>query len=229
MIVAIHQPNYLPWLGYFRKIAIADIFVFLDDAQYTKNSYINRVQIAGPGGARWLTVPVSYAFGDPINRVRFARADWRRAHLDTLRGAYARAAAFREVWPVVAELYAALPESDLARANAAAIVGIAGALGLRCDFRFASALGVEGRADERLAALVRAVVPDGTYLSGSGGAKYQAAETFAAAGVSLRYAEFQHPRYDQGGGPFVAGLSVLDAAFRLGWSGAAALIADTAG
>lgn len=228
MIVAIHQPNYLPWLGYFRKIAVADIFIFLDDAQYTKNSYINRVQIAGPGEARWLTVPVSYAFGDPINRVRFAKPDWRRLHLETLRRTYSQAAAFREVWPVIDELYAALPESDLARANAAAVVRVAGALGLRCDFRFASALGVDGRADERLAALVRAVAPGGTYLSGSGGAKYQAAETFAAAGVSLRYADFQHPRYDQGGEPFTAGLSVLDVAFRLGWSGAAALIAGTA-
>lgn len=225
MIVAIHQPNYFPWLGYFRKIADADIFIFLDDTQYTKNSYINRVQISAPGGARWLTVPVSYAFGDPINRVRFARGDWRRAHLDKLRGTYASAGAFRQVWGRVDDLYASLPSGDLAAANAAAIVAVAGELGFKCDFRFASALGVEGRADGRLVALVGAVAPGSIYLSGSGGAKYQAAETFAAAGVTLRYADFAHPQYDQGRLPFTAGLSVLDAIFRLGWRGAAALIA----
>ena len=80
MIVAIHQPNYAPWLGYFAKMARADVFVFLDDVQYTKNSYINRVQIDAGGTARWLTVPVSFSFRDPINRVRAANENWPRAH-----------------------------------------------------------------------------------------------------------------------------------------------------
>ena len=228
MILAIHQPNYFPWLGYFRKIAESDIFVFLDDAQYTKNSYINRVQIAAAEGARWLTVPVSYAFGEAINRVRFARADWRRAHLDTLRGVYAAAPAFKSVWSRIGELYASLPDENLARANGAAIAAIAGELGLKCQFRFASELGVDGRADARLAAIGRAVAPGGTYLSGKGGEKYQSEATFAAAGLALRYTDFVHPVYDQGRRPFVAGLSVLDAVFHLGWAGAAGLIAGAA-
>ncbi|HEY7609104.1 MAG TPA: WbqC family protein [Alphaproteobacteria bacterium] len=228
MIVAIHQPNYFPWLGYFRKIAAADIFIFLDDAQYTKNSYINRVQIAAPAGARWLTAPVSYAFGDPINRVRFARADWRRAHLDALHGAYAKAAAFRGVWRRMSEIYASLPVGNLAAANAAAITALAAELGFQREFRLASTLGVDARGDARLAGLVRAVAPGGVYLSGGGGAKYQSEETFAAAGLTLRYADFVHPRYEQGREGFTPGLSVLDAVFHLGWRGAAELVAAEA-
>ena len=99
MIVAIHQPNYLPWLGYFYKIARADVFVFLDDAQYSKNSYTNRVQVSEPGGAKWLTVPVSYNFGDLISDVRPAVPDWPSRHMDTIRNYYRSAPCYRAVWP----------------------------------------------------------------------------------------------------------------------------------
>lgn len=224
LIVAIHQPNYLPWLGYFAKIAQADEFVFLDDAQYSKNSYINRVQIAGDRGPRWLTIPVTYTFSDPINRVAFARPDWRKSHLDKLFVAYRNAAAFRATWPWLEELYASMPSDNLASTNAAAIVRIATRLGLEPVFHFSSALGIQGRADQRLAAIVNAIAPGGTYLSGNGGATYQAEDTFSRAGLTLRYSKFVHPRYPQGEGEFMPGLSVLDAIFHLGWRGTGNLV-----
>src|SRR3546814_3690829 len=83
MIVAIHQPNYLPWLGYFHKIARADVFVFLDDVQFSKNGYTNRVRILGDGAARWLTIPAAVHLGDPIGAVRPARPDWCRSEEHT--------------------------------------------------------------------------------------------------------------------------------------------------
>ncbi len=229
-LVAVHQPNYAPWLGFFAKVAAADAFVLLDDAQFSKNGYINRVQVlGGDGAARWLTVPVTVSLGDPICAVRPARGDWARAHRDTLRGAYAEAAAFREAWPEVERIYAGLPGGDLATVNGALIRALAGALGLESRFVAASELGAADLAgDDRLVALVRAVDPAGAYLSGRGGAKYQDPDKFAAAGLGFRYTGFEHPEYDQGGGDFVPGLSVLDAVFHLGWDGAAALVADGA-
>ena len=227
MIVAIHQPNYLPWLGYFHKIAQADVFVFLDDVQFSKNGYINRVRILANGTARWLTVPVSVHLGDAINAVYAARADWRVAHLDTLKTFYGGAAAFAAVWPRLREIYAGLPADQLAASNRVLIERVAGELGLRCRFLASSEIDSGAMSgDDRLVRIVAAVAANGTYLSGKGGASYQDPDKFGAAGLGFRYTDFHHPVYDQGPGnhAFVPGLSAVDPVFRLGWSGAAELL-----
>jgi hypothetical protein len=225
VIIAIHQPNYLPWLGYFRKIAEADAFVFLNDVQYSKNSYTNRVRIQDERGARWLTVPVSAHLGMCIDEVRPARSDWRAAHLSTLHNAYRVAASFRDVWPDVELLYERADGADLATINRSLIEGVSGLMGLKCRFLVSSAFDLgEMTADDRLIRLVETVDPGGTYLSGQGGAKYQDPAKFAAAGLGFRYLAFDHPEYGQGRAAFEPGLSALDAAFHLGWNGAAALV-----
>lgn len=226
LIVAIHQPNYAPWLGYFHKLARADLFVFLDDAQFSKGSYTNRVQILENGAPRWLTVPVRQALGTPINRVAVVRNDWARAHLDTLRNAYPQAAHFRAVWTGVEALYADLPAEGLAQANAALIQRLAERLSIATPTRLASGLDVGAAAgDDRLVAIVSALAPGATYLSGKGGGNYQDPVKFEQAGLKLMYSQFTHPEYDQHGPTFVAGLSILDAVFHLGWERTSALVA----
>ncbi len=223
MIVAIHQPNYAPWLGYFAKLAHADIFVFLDDAQYSKNSYINRVQIDARGKPRWLTVPVRYQFGDPISHVHAAEVGWRETHLDLLQNYYRDARACGETLRFLRDAFGDLPVDNIALSNQALIEAIAGSLGLRLRFVRSSELvsGAE-RGDDRLIALLRALGRDVTYLSGKGGANYQNPEKFSTAGIKLIYSDFVHPRYDQGH-DFLPGLSILDALFRLGIERTAAL------
>jgi len=224
--IAIHQPNYAPWLGYFHKLARADVFVFLDDVQFSKGSYINRVQIAGEDAARWLTLPVSVSLGTSISDVRIVRDDWKRAHLDTLKGTYSQAAAFKDAWPDVEEIYESLPGDDLARTNEALVTALAWKLEIRTKTVRSSQVDTDGLAgDNRLIAIVRQLAPGGTYLSGKGGGKYQDADKFASAGLGLEYTNFEHPVYDQGGREFAQGLSVLDAIFHLGWAGTARLLA----
>ncbi|GGE35065.1 hypothetical protein GCM10007276_10700 [Agaricicola taiwanensis] len=224
-IVGIHQPNHLPWLGYFAKIARSDIFVFLDDAQYPKGSYVNRVKIAESDTPAWLTVPVRVSLGDNISSVVPSRANWHTAHRDRLLQCYRKATFFRETWPEVETWLAETPSSTLAQANVFLIERIAFRLGLTRQFRFSSELALPPAAsDERLAEIVHSLAPGGVYLSGSGGANYQSAETFQRYGLTLQYSSFQPQSYDRSGNPFLAGLSVLDAIFHCGWDATARLV-----
>lgn len=225
--VAIHQPNYLPWLGYFAKIARADTFVFLDDVQFGKGGYTNRVQVLSAKGPRWLTVPVAAHLGDPIDRV-MPKPGWVRSHLDFLRNEYRRAAGFKAAWPELEAMLRTAPAADLAAVNIHLVTALAGRLGLACAFSRSSEFPVRGAADDRLVELTAAAAPGGSYLSGQGGAKYQDPAKFAAAGLGFSYLGFRHPEYSQGAaasGGFVPGLSVADAVLNLGWDGAAALLA----
>lgn len=227
IVVAIHQPNYLPWLGYFHKIARADVFVFLETVQFSKGSYTNRVQILRGGKPAWLTQPILQGLGQSIEAVGFAEPDWPRRHLDTLHGAYRDANAFREIFPILESLLLAAPLDSLGAANSHLIEGLAAALGLTSRFVRDGALGVgaPGR-DDRLVALVEAVTPGAVYLSGKGGAAYQDEAKFTAADITLRYSAFETRPYEQvGAGAFVPGLSIVDVLFSLGVEGTRALLA----
>lgn len=227
-VVAVHQPNYAPWLGYFHKIARADHFVFLDNVQFSKLNYTNRVQIARDGPARWLTQPVRRRFGQMICDVQFADAGWPGKHLDALRGTYGQAACFRDAWDAVVSIYEAIPPGGLAIVNQFIIESLARKLGLTSAFCRASDHTVgDMRPEDRIVALVGAVAPGAGYLSGRGGGKYQDPEKFAAAGVRLRYVSFEHPIYPRGDADFHPGLSILDVVFHLGWEATRSLIVDS--
>ncbi len=219
MIVAIHQPNYVPWLGYFAKLAQADIFVFLDDVQFSKNGYTNRVQVLNGDRRHWLTVPVRVSLGDAIDAVVPAKPGWAASHRDSLANFYRRTPAFGEVWPDIEALYEGSPSGDIAASNAYLIDKLAGLLGLSRRTVKSSAIETgDAVGDARLAAIVAELAPGGTYLSGAGGKNYQDPATFSENGIGLQYTRFVHPEYDQGGVAPEHGLSLLDAVFRLGWS-----------
>ena len=81
MVVAVHQPHYLPWLGYFEKMDQADVFVVLDTVQFEKNGWQNRNKIKTAQGWQWLTVPVMHKFGQRLGQVKLdQRSDWRKKH-----------------------------------------------------------------------------------------------------------------------------------------------------
>jgi WbqC-like protein family len=216
--VAIHQPNFLPWLGFFDKLDRADVFVLLDGVQFVRRSNITRVDILHDG--RPLTI------GVPVRRPPRQETEIREVSIDpderalrklqaTLRTAYGRAPFFdRHVAPAI-ELLARHRER-LVDLNVALIRHLADGLGIAASkLRLQSELAAAGRKSELMASLTRAV--GGTvYLSGRGAAAYNDAEVYSAQGVELRYQDFSHPRYDQGAPDFVPGLSALDALARLG-------------
>ena len=103
MIAAIHQPQYLPWLGYFDKMLKADVFCYLDTVQFEKNDWQNRNRIRTAAGWQWLTVPVGYRYPQTIAEVPVAAGAWARRHLQALRSSYGRAPYFGRYIPLFEE------------------------------------------------------------------------------------------------------------------------------
>ena len=215
MKVAIHQPHYLPWLGYVAKWDAADHFIFLDTVQYEKNGWQNRNRIKTRDGPRWLTVPVSHApLGTPIRDVRVDGAQpWPARHLRAIEHAYAKAPHFGRYHDALRAFYAR-PWDRLAPLAAASAEWLARALGVEAPIALASDLaveppGTEGDPTARLVALCRAVGAD-TYLAGKDGAAYMDVAQFRAAGIAVEAQRYAHPVYAQLHGEFVPLLSALD-------------------
>jgi len=214
-LVAIHQPNFFPWLGYFDKIRRADAFVFLDAVDYPRSgsggmgSWTNRVRLNIQGESKWITCPLQRSvLGAAIDSVRIDDTQpWRPKLLRTLEANYRKAPCYGQAMALIEPLIMN-PEGHIAAFNMAAIRGIATELGLSTRFLLQSELDGTGKATDLLVSLVRAAGGDG-YLAGGGAAGYQQDEIFAHAGLGLIYQNFSPKPY---GDParFLPGLSVID-------------------
>lgn len=227
--VAIHQPNFFPWLGYFDKIRRADVFIFLDDAQYQKTGGIwsNRVKILINGEGRWLTAPVERSFQGTrnVNEMVFAsKEDWRGRMLKSLVSTYKRAPHFIEAYTVI-EALIKNSENNVAEYNIHAIKALASKLGYSTNSMVRSSeLSTESSATERLIKLTERSGGK-SYLCGGGAGDYQEDDAFHKAGIALVYQNFFHPTYPQFGNKgFVAGLSIVDALMNLGLEGSRELL-----
>ncbi len=209
MKVTIHQPQFLPWLGYLDKINRADLFVALDSVQFKKNEWQNRNRIRTAQGWQWVTVPVLHDFGQLIKDVRINQTtDWRAKHLKALEMHYAHAA-HRE--PALAGLRAIYKQSwdRLADLNITVIRWLFGEFGIKTPMRLSSEMPLPDEPTERLIAICRAVGAT-SYLAGAGAGDYMDFKKFETAGIAVDVQEFQHPVYRQCYEPFVPGLSAID-------------------
>lgn len=214
MIISIHQPNFLPWLGYFYKIAASDMFIVLDDVQYTKNSYINRSQIKTPQGCLWLTVPVHASLSNKINEVRISQTIWKEKCLKTLESFYKKAPYFlnykEEIFALFSKEYTYISEL-----NIAFIKYLCSVFEIKTPFFLASEMPSSFKGDDRLIELVKNLKGN-VYLSGLGGKQYQSEKKFKEKEIELIYSPFEHPIYPQLWRDFEAGLSALDFLFNCG-------------
>ncbi|MFQ5878083.1 MAG: WbqC family protein [Acidobacteriota bacterium] len=216
MRLAAHQPQYMPWLGYFDKMDRVDLFVLLDTVQYKKNEWQNRNRIRTAAGWQWLTVPVHYRFPMTIREVRIDEtAAWRRKHREALRTLYARAphrgAAQAAIEAILEERF-----PNLAALNERTVKILAGLLGVRTPIVVASQLGdLPGGADDRLIALCRRFGCS-TYLAGAGGQSYMDLEAYRRAGIRVEFQPFRHPVYRQVHAGFEPGLSAIDCLMNCG-------------
>ncbi|MDR7413418.1 MAG: WbqC family protein [Armatimonadota bacterium] len=217
MIVAAHQPHYLPWLRYMAKAALADVFVLLDDAQYTKNGWQNRNRIKTADGWTYLTVPVHAHADSRILEVEVAGERWRTQHWKSLRTAYGRAPYFSSHAGFFESFYAT-PWERLVDLNLASLEYLRSALGIRTPFVRASSLGVAGGGSERLVRICKELGAT-VYLSGAYAAGHHLDPlAFGGSGVALAVVEWECPTYRQchPKAGFVPDLSVVDLLFNEG-------------
>jgi hypothetical protein len=215
--VAILQPGYLPWLGFFEQMYRSQTFVVYDDVQYDKHGWRNRNRIKTAQGWQWLTVPVlTSGQNKPTNKeVRIDNStDWRIKHSTSIRQHYSRAKYFDVYFPALEAVYQR-EWKYLIDLDMVLIRQIADWLGLQRDLRFASELNISGGQTERLVSICVHLGAD-TFYEGAAGKNYIDASLFEASQIKLMYQNYDHPVYDQLYGDFVPYMSIIDLLFNQG-------------
>src|SRR5262245_46812788 len=210
--VVISQPMFLPWIGLFEQVRLADVFFHYDDVQLPQGrSFTSRVQIKTAQGVDWLTVPIDRRrSGRLINEVILAsHADWRARHLRVSRTAYAQAPHFELMFDVVERIYG-FPTDSLSELDIHGVEIVAAWLGFKPEFRRSSLSGIGGSSTQRLLDLCLSVGAD-TYVTGHGALNYLKHESFEERGVAVRYMDYQRTPYPQQHGEFTPFVSIIDA------------------
>lgn len=202
--VGIHQPSYLPWLGYFYKMAISDVFIFLDDAEFPKGSYVNRNKIAVNGDAKWLTVPTGRSYQAAILDAFPSGEKWVDKHIRLLESAYKAAPYFSKYFDRIVCVLRASASKNFAGLNMALIEYVASRIGVNWICLRSSQMGIVGRGDARLAELVGGSV----YVSGSGD-NYKSESAFSGKNIDFECTDFTPEAYPQVASGFISGLGCL--------------------
>lgn len=228
-IVAIHQPNFFPWLGFFNKIALADTFILLDDVQFPKKGgvWTNRVMLLIAGEPKWVTASIDRNFHGTrnINEMNFISNDlWRIKMIKSIESNYKKHPYYTHVMDSLYNLINN-SEANIAVYNAHAIKVIAEKIGIKvCKIMNSSGIIKTGTSNELLIRLTKSLGGN-TYLCGGGADGYQDESIFKEHGVILKYQEFKHPVYPQfKHETFTPGLSVIDPLMNVGFEGTAELI-----
>lgn len=215
--VVVLQSNYIPWKGYFDLIHDAEVFIFYDDVQYTKNDWRNRNKLKTRAGAQWITVPVGIDANRLICEVTIKDPSWQRKHWNTLVHEYSKRPFFAFYRPFFEELYLSAQWTNLSVMNQAMTRRIAAEL-LHIGTRFEDSRSYQPQGenqDRLLDLLVKSGATE--YISGPSAKSYITPERFAAAGIELTWKDYSgYPEYEQAHPPFEHGVSILDLLFNTG-------------
>ncbi len=215
MLIAIHQPQYLPWLGYLDKIDKADIFVILDNVQFKKNEWQNRNRIKTSQGYQWITVPVLFRFPEKISEVRINnRSNWSRKHLHALTTNYSKSPYFTDYKSFFEDMLSHNWDR-LIDINIEVIKFLISALGVKTKLVIASDLDLREGPTERLIDICK-TLNGNKYLSGKDGNKYMNLGLFDKEGIKVIFQDFKHPVYNQLFGDFEPFMSAIDLLFNYG-------------
>jgi hypothetical protein len=211
MNVVISQPMLFPWVGMLEQVRLAHTYVHYSDVQFSKGSFVNRVQIKTAQGIKWMTVPVSFSLGQRIDGTRIdGKRDWRQSHLSMLTDAYATCPFVGDMLAMVRSVY----DHDypsIGRLSEASLMASCRYFGFDrdCSFLHSDQFGIDGASSRRVLDIALAV--GGTrYITGHGARNYLDHGLFEAAGVRVEYMDYQRLPYPQQHGAFTPYVSVLD-------------------
>lgn len=216
MIVGVHQPNYLPYLGFFDKMKQSDVFIIYDDAQFSKGDFQHRNRIRIYHGWMYLTVPVEKKTM-PINEIKIRNEiskkgmKWSDVHLKNIRDNYNDSPYYMlyesELEAIYADNY-----DKLIDLNMEIISFLMDAFNIRTKFMLSSELGLSSKSTERLVEMIEIIGGD-VYLSGPGGRNYLDISLFEDRDIKLEFQDFKHPVYKQCYKSFIPNMCALDALF----------------
>lgn len=215
-IVGIHQPMYLPYLGVFNKMKSVDVFVFLDDAEYSSGYYYNRNRIKGPNGELMLTVPVMKKKGIRLNEIKIAQnIRWQEKHMKSLITCYEKSDYFKDYKDFFEEVYNTKWEK-LHELNMKTMLYIIERLDIEIPTYFSSELLKDYRSSgtQRLVDICIKLDAD-VYLSGIGGRDYLETGLFDENDVRIEYQNYSPREYKQLYPPFIPNLSIIDLLFNV--------------
>ncbi len=220
MKVAVIQTNYIPWKGYFDLINDADVFVYYDEVQYTKNDWRNRNQIYAKNGLHWLTIPIAKrSVTRKISEVRIDDHRWQKKHLASIISAYGRAPYFKEIRELIEDVYIYRKWDSLSELNRYLIERISNQLGCATRFVDSKELVLKGDRIERLIDISRQMNAT-EYITGPAAWAYLegSEQLFAESNVDLTLKDYSgYPEYRQGRQPFEHAVSVLDLVVNVGF------------
>lgn len=227
MNVVISQPMFLPWIGVFEQIRLADLYIHYDDVQMPMGrSFMSRVQIKSYDGVRWLTAPVHRQGGSTlIKDVKFVEGNWRGKHVRALSKCFGQCPFGEDALDIVHKIYA-LPTEFLCDFNIHAIELISEYFRLETRFQRSSKFPTDAKSTEHLLHLVECFSGD-HYITGHGARNYLNHELFEERKIQVRYMNYKRLPYPQKYGYFDPHVSILDVIANCGQSGRDLICSDT--
>lgn len=217
--IGILQPGYIPWLGFFEQMYKSDIFVYLDDVQYTKNDWRNRNRIKTKDGIQWLTIPIKYKFGLKINEVKINNEiDWSRKHIQAIKTWYGRSKYYGEYILELEDILNSQWE-NISTLDIVLIEWIAKKIGINCKTVLSSKM--EVTIEDKQMRIIKICQDLGSdiFYEGRSGQNYIDTNKFESNGIKIEFQAYEHPYYyqmytkEQG---FVSHLSTIDLLFNHG-------------
>lgn len=213
--IAVLQPSYLPWLGFFEQMVSVDTFVIYDDAQYTKNDWRNRNRLKTKDGFLWLSIPVNGSIHLHIRDIRIdSSKNWQEKHRKTIAQLYSKAPYFEEVSAQLEPLWNKKYEFLLDAAMDSIRI-VAAYLTIETNIVYSSELHIVGDKNEKLVNMCK-VLGATDYYSGLAAQNYLNIDLFKKNGIDVAFQHYKHPRYPQRGGDFISHLSIIDLLFNCG-------------